>query len=89
VPDKYSCGCSQSTIDLSTGSPVEELEKGPNMRNKNMNQPVPPEFPGTKPPTKDYTWSDPWLQMHILQIMALSMGGEALGPVKALCPSVG
>jgi hypothetical protein len=26
-----------------------------------MNQPVPPELPGTKPPTKEYTWRDPWL----------------------------
>jgi hypothetical protein len=24
-----------------------------------MNQPVPPELPGTKPPTKEYTWWDP------------------------------
>jgi hypothetical protein len=29
VPDKYRCGCSQPTIRLSTGSPMEELEKGP------------------------------------------------------------
>jgi hypothetical protein len=24
-----------------------------------------PEFPGTKPPTKEYTWRDPWLQLHM------------------------
>ena len=29
-------------------------------RNNNMNQPVFPELPGTKPPTKKYTWRDPW-----------------------------
>ena len=29
VPGEYSGGCSQSTIRLSTGSPMEELEKGP------------------------------------------------------------
>jgi hypothetical protein len=29
VPDKCRGGCSQPTIGLSTGSPVEELEKGP------------------------------------------------------------
>uniref|UniRef100_A0A0V1KH67 Uncharacterized protein n=1 Tax=Trichinella nativa TaxID=6335 RepID=A0A0V1KH67_9BILA len=31
-----------------------------------MNQPVPPELPGTKPPTKEYTWRDSWLQLHML-----------------------
>jgi hypothetical protein len=25
----------------------------------------PPELPGTKPPTKEYTWRDPWLQIHM------------------------
>jgi hypothetical protein len=29
VPDKYRGGCFQPTIGLSTGLPVEELEKGP------------------------------------------------------------
>jgi hypothetical protein len=28
VPDKYRGGCSQPNIGLSTGSPIEELEKG-------------------------------------------------------------
>jgi hypothetical protein len=28
-------------------------------KNNNMSQPVPPELPGTKPPTKDYKWRDP------------------------------
>jgi hypothetical protein len=37
-----------------------------------MNEPVLPEIPGTKLPTKEYTWRDPWLQPHILQRMALS-----------------
>ena len=56
---------------------MEELEKGPkelkgfNRRNNNMNQPVPPELPGTKPPTREYTWRDPWLQMHMQQKMEL------------------
>ena len=57
-------------------------------KNSNMNQPVPPEFPGTKPPIKEYTRRDPWLQLHMKQRMALwtSMRGEALGLVKG--PSV-
>jgi hypothetical protein len=29
VPDKYRGGCSQPFIGLSTGSPMEEIEKGP------------------------------------------------------------
>jgi hypothetical protein len=29
VPDKYRCGCSQSSIGWKTGPPVEELEKIP------------------------------------------------------------
>jgi hypothetical protein len=29
VPDKYRSGCSQPSIGLSTGFPVEELEKVP------------------------------------------------------------
>jgi hypothetical protein len=53
--------------------PNEKLEKGPkdlkgfepHKRNNNMNQPVPSEQPGTKTPTKEYTWRDPWLQPHM------------------------
>ena len=55
------------------GSPMEELEKGlkelkgfaTHRKNNNINQPEPPELPGTKPPTKEYTWRDPWLQPHM------------------------
>jgi len=32
---------------------------------------TPPELPGTKPPTNEYTWRDPWLQLHMYQRMAL------------------
>jgi hypothetical protein len=54
---------------------MEELEKGlkelkgfatPLRRSTiSTNQPPlpPPELPGTKPPTKGYTWRDPWLQL--------------------------
>jgi hypothetical protein len=24
-----------------------------------------PELPGTKPPTKEYTWKNPWLSLHM------------------------
>ena len=46
---------------------MEELEKGPkewkglqpHRRNNNMNYPVPPEFPETKLPTKEFAWRNP------------------------------
>jgi len=57
---------------LSTGTPKEELEKGPKKlkgfathKKNNINQPDPPEIPGTKPPTKKYTSLDPWLKPHM------------------------
>jgi hypothetical protein len=37
----------------------------------NINQPVTPELPETKSPSKEYTWRDPWLQLHMYQRMAL------------------
>ena len=48
-----------------------------------MNHPVPPELPGTKPPTKECTWRDPWLQLHMRQRMALLEIKGGLGPEKA------
>jgi hypothetical protein len=53
---------------------MEELEKGlkelkgfaTHKNNNNINQPdsPPPEIPVTKPPTKEYKWRNPWLQLH-------------------------
>jgi hypothetical protein len=34
-------------------------------KNNNINQPDNSELPGTKPPSKEYTWRDPWLQLHM------------------------
>jgi hypothetical protein len=34
-------------------------------KNNNINQPEPSELPGTKPPTKEYTWKDPWFQTYM------------------------
>jgi hypothetical protein len=55
-----------------------------------MNQPVPPELPGTKPPKSTHGGT------HGSSCICgrgwpsqTSMGGEALGPMKAVCPSVG
>ena len=49
-PDKYKGRCSQPTIGLSIGSPIEELEKGlkelkgvaTHRKNNNLNQPDAP-----------------------------------------------
>ena len=57
----------------STGFPMEKLEKGlknlkglqSHRKNNNINQPDPPELPGTKAPTKKHTWRDPWLLLHM------------------------
>jgi hypothetical protein len=54
-------------------SPIEELEKGlkelkgfaTHRKNNNNNQPDSSELPGTKLPTKEYTWSNPWLQLYM------------------------
>jgi hypothetical protein len=48
---------------------MEELEKVPrelkgseaHRRDNNMNKPVPPELPGTKPPIKENIWWNLWL----------------------------
>ena len=34
----------------------------PHRKNNNVNQ---PKLPRTKPPTKEHTWRDPWLQPHM------------------------
>ena len=53
-----------------------------------MNEPDLPEHPGTKPSTKEGV---PWLQCIYSRGWPChtSVGGEALGPVKAVCPSIG
>jgi hypothetical protein len=51
---------------------MKELEKGPNelkgsethrkeQQYQPSRSPFPPELPGTKLPSKEYTWRDPWL----------------------------
>ena len=56
-------------------SPVEKLEKGLKGLKRfaipweeeqyQPDTPPPPELPGIKPPTKEYTWRDPWFQPHM------------------------
>ena len=43
-----------------------------------------PTLPRTKPPTKEYRWRDPWVQLYSRGCPYLaSMGGNPLGPVEA------
>jgi hypothetical protein len=62
-------------------------------KNNNISHLDFPELPGTKPPTKKYTWKYPWLQSsHICRRgwpCQASIRGEALGPVKDRHPSIG
>jgi hypothetical protein len=37
------------------------------------------ELPGTKPPTEEYTWREPWLQSHMYQRMTLLEPSERRG----------
>ena len=63
----------KSSIGLSTGSAIEELEKGlkelkgfATPEEEQQYQPTrAPDLPGTKSPTKEYTGRNPWLQLHM------------------------
>jgi hypothetical protein len=59
--------------------------------NNNINQLDLPELPGTKPPTKEYTWRDHGSSQICSRGWPCqeSMGEEILGPMKILYPSVG
>jgi hypothetical protein len=37
----------------------------PHRKNNNINQPDSPDLPRNEPPTKEYTWRDPRLQLHM------------------------
>ena len=69
-----------ATSDLSTGFPsggARERIQGaegvcnPRGRTISTNQTCPPELPETKPPIKNYTWRNLWLQPHRYQRTAL------------------
>jgi hypothetical protein len=61
-------------------------------KNNSINQPDLPELPRTKPPIKEYihgaTHGSNYICSRGWPYLA-SMGGEALGPVDALWPSIG
>jgi hypothetical protein len=56
-------------------------------KNNNINQPDHPELPGTKPPTRVHM-EGPMSPAAYIAEGVLSMGGEAHGPVEALCDLV-
>jgi hypothetical protein len=76
-PDKYRDGCLQPTIGLSAGYLKEELEKrlkelmgvaalcGEQQCQLSRITTPPPKLLRTGPPTKEYTWWDPWLWPHM------------------------
>jgi hypothetical protein len=72
---------------------MEELEKGlKELRglqlyggNISVNKPDAPELPGTGPPTKEYTWSDPWCWLYMWQKMALLDISGRRGPLSCAC----
>ena len=98
VPDKYIRGCSQPSTGLSTGSPNEELDKVPKelkgsvaplgettiwtnqypQRSQGINHQPKSSHGGTH--GSSCIRSRGWLSWS-------SVGREALGPVKAQCPS--
>ena len=62
-------------------------------KNNNIKQPDPlPKFPGTKPPTKEYTWgggTHDWIHSRGWPCQS-SLGGEPLSPVEVVeVPKVG
>jgi len=99
VPDKYRSGHSQPSIGWSTGSPKKELEKVP--KEQRGCSPI----GGTTIWTHLYPQSSLGLNHHSKKIQGgthgsscicsrgwpsrSSTGGEALGPVKVLCHSIG
>jgi hypothetical protein len=44
---------------------MQKMASSWNRKKNKMNQPVPPELPGTKPPTKEHTWRDSRLQLRM------------------------
>jgi hypothetical protein len=52
---------------------LKELKGFATQKKNNINQPAPTplELPEAKPPTKEYTWRDRCLQLHMQERMAL------------------
>jgi hypothetical protein len=65
-PYRYRGRCLQPTIgQWSSKVWMSRRSLQPHRKNNNINQQDPPELLGSKPPTEEYTWRHPWLQMHM------------------------
>jgi hypothetical protein len=67
-PGKYRGVCSQPTFGVSVEFLMEELRSWMGLQPTGiiiLTNHTPPELPGTKLPTKEFTWRDPWLQLHM------------------------
>jgi hypothetical protein len=104
VSDKYIGRHLQPVIERSAGSqigsPIEELEKDwqgwrglqPHRKNNNINQPDPPKSSQTLNHQPNCTYGGSCGSSCMCSRgwpCWTSMGGDAFGPVKAPCPSVG
>ena len=56
-----------------------------------MNQPLPPVLPGTKPPTKGYTWKDSAPAAYVAEedLVGHHWEERPLGIANFICPSTG
>jgi hypothetical protein len=85
VPGKYRSGCLQSSIGWNTGSPVKELEKVPKELKGSAALQEKQQYELTSNPkacVPSCIYSRGWPSQP-------SVGGEALGLVKILGPSIG
>ena len=100
VPGKYRSGFSHSSIGQSTGSPMKELEKVPKELNGSAAPWEEQQYELTSTPQSSQGLNHQPKSTHggtrgsscICSRgwpSRSSMGGEVLGPLKALCPSVG
>jgi hypothetical protein len=53
------------------GEGLKELKRFATPLEEHHQLPRPPTAPGTKPPTKECTWRDPQLQLHIYVHMVI------------------
>jgi hypothetical protein len=89
VPDKYRGACSQPTTEVRhrfTSGGARERTQGaegvcsPRVGATIWTNQYLPELPGTKPPTKEYTWRNSWLQLHFISSFIVSVYIWLAGP---------
>jgi hypothetical protein len=75
----------QKTKNKNKNKKNKNKNKQTNKQKDCINQPDPPELPGTKPPTKEYTWREPMAPAAYVAEDGLTdkKGRKGFGPVKA------